>query len=171
MDDNQSQNANLSPRIDAGEAGKTQNLVQTQTDQTQTISTQAVPNPTLQGQVGLPQKEQEPLAVWEQSKRDLIEQAPLEKGPEVDQELAEAGIEKVHDKPHLTLEDKKAGIRLAKESVEVKTASSGLVNMPLTEEEAKRVLKVHKKISDSVVWLAAEIVKQFKIMHKKMIRN
>ena len=45
-----------------------------------------------------------------------------------------------------------------------------LIHLPMTEEKAQGVLKMHKKVKESVTWLAMLIVKQFQqlqFMQKK----
>lgn len=105
--------------------------------------------------VSAPQKEQQP-AVSEFLK-------PSEAEPVIQPELSEAGVEKVKEVPDLTLEDKKAGLEPAKESVPVSTTPSGLVQLPMTEEEAVRTIKT-TSVSDSRHWLAVLVEKVFQLL-------
>lgn len=105
-----------------------------------------------------PQKEQQPVA---SETSEFIK--PSEAEPIIHPELAEAGVEKVKEVPDLTLEDKKAGLSAAKESVPVSTAPSGLVQLPMTEEEARQTIK-KTSISDSRHWLAVLVEKVFQLL-------
>lgn len=92
---------------------------------------------------------------------------PTETEPVIeDKEVKEAGVETVTDVPKLTQEHIKAGINVSSQIAPVITFHTGLVKPPLTEEEAKKILKLHKKIGNSVVWLATEVLRQFKIVKK-----
>lgn len=119
--------------------------------------------PQVQGQqpavtpVSAPQKEQQPVP---SEVSEFVK--PSEAGPVIHPELREVGVKEVTEVPDLTLEDKKAGLSAAKESVPVSTAPSGLVQLPMTEEEARHTIKT-TSISDSRHWLAVlvEKVSQF----------
>ena len=93
---------------------------------------------------------------------------PTEPEQNIQEEVLEAGVEKVSDKPNLTPEHAKFGIELAKESTPVSTTPSGIVKLPMTEEEAIKNIKIHKKITDSARWYIWLILKQFKIMRSKV---
>lgn len=41
------------------------------------------------------------------------------------------------------------------------------IKFPMTEEKAEGILKMHKKIKDSIYWLAMLIVRQFQILHSR----
>lgn len=108
--------------------------------------------------VSTPQKEQQPVV---SPVSEFVK--PSEAEPTIHPELAEVGVEKVKEVPDLTLEDKKAGLSAAKESVPVSTAPSGLVQLPMTEEEARRTIKT-TSVSDSRHWLAFLIEKVSKLL-------
>ncbi|MBI1982525.1 MAG: hypothetical protein HYU49_01805 [Candidatus Levybacteria bacterium] len=108
--------------------------------------------------VSAPQKEQQPPA---SSVSEFVK--PSEAEPAIHPELAEVGVEKVSEVPELTLEDKKAGLAPAKESVPVLTQPSGLIQLPMTEEEARRTIKT-TNVSDSRHWLAVLVEKMFQIL-------
>ncbi|MCL5970181.1 MAG: hypothetical protein M1450_01610 [Patescibacteria group bacterium] len=92
---------------------------------------------------------------------------PSETEPVIeDKEVKEAGVETVTDVPKLTHEHIEAGINVSPQIAPVVTSPTGLVKPPLTEEEAKKILKFHKKISNSIVWMAAEVLRQLKIIKK-----
>ncbi len=115
--------------------------------------------------VGSVAKEQGPLGVSE-----FIKPSGAESTPVIPPEVAEHGVETVTDyeKPQLTQEHKEVGIHEAKESVPVSTQPTGSVQLPMTEEEARQTVKMHKKVSDSILWLAALILKHAKMVHQKI---
>lgn len=94
---------------------------------------------------------------------------PTETEPVLSPEVSEAGVE-AHDYEtiHLTEEQKKAGILPAKEATPMPTEPSGMVHLPMDPKKAHIVLKTHKKIADSIVWLALLVLKQVKMMHQKV---
>lgn len=100
--------------------------------------------------VGHIQKEAESVAAPEQFL------TPSEQEPVLHPELQEIGVEVVKDVPELTLEDKKAGLGLAKESTPAITQPTGAVQLPLTEEEEKKMLQ-STTVKDSPHWLATLI--------------
>lgn len=113
-----------------------------------------------------PQKEQQPV-VSAAPQEELIK--PSETEPVVYPELSEIGVEKVSEAPKLSVEDQTAGLSLASESTPVVTKPTGAVQLPMTEREAKQVLKMHKKIADSIVWMATLIIKHFKRIHETLV--
>lgn len=108
--------------------------------------------------VSVPQKEQQPVS---SEVSEFVK--PSEAEPVIHPELSEVGVEKVKEVPDLTLEDKKAGLEPSSESVPVSTAPSGLVQLPMTEEEALRTIKT-TKASDSRHWLAVLVEKVFQLL-------
>lgn len=108
-----------------------------------------------------PVKEAEPVAL----PSEYIQ--PTEQHVEMPQEVREAGVEAVRETPDLTLHDQKAGIELAKEATPVAIEPSGMMQMPMTKEKAEETIKIHKKISDSVVWLATMVLRQLKMLPNK----
>ncbi len=117
------------------------------------------------GQVGSVQKEAAPV----KAQTEFIK--PTEQAPQIDQELKEAGVESVPDiqKPNLTLEDKKAGLGLAKEHTEVPTQPQSSI-LQASGEDAKKILKTHKSFRDSVRWLALTVLRQLKVQSLKKPR-
>ncbi|RJQ38387.1 hypothetical protein C4559_01175 [Candidatus Microgenomates bacterium] len=107
--------------------------------------------------VSLPQKEMG-MGVVEAS--EIIK--PSEPEPQIYQEAAEAGVEKVSEIPELTVEHLKAGIQHAKETTPVSTSPSGVVEF-LKEVEAKEASK--KDTSNSIRWLWELL----KAAHKRII--
>lgn len=113
--------------------------------------------------VSAPIKEQEPLA---ESEEFIV---PSETEPTLAPEIKEVGVKEVAQVPTLTLEDQKAGLTLAKESVPVPTQPSGLVDLPKEEKEAASFLKVHRDVKNAVVWLVATLFRQFRQAHEKVV--
>lgn len=90
----------------------------------------------------------------------------VERQPEIPPEVAKVGVQPISG-PALTDEDKKVGIAEAKEEVPVSIEPEGLVQLPLTEPQARSVLKIHKNIAEAIVWLANFVLRQFKIFKMK----
>lgn len=107
------------------------------------------------------QKEREVigLAKAKNSLSEVIQASEI--APELSQEEKEAGVEAVSHGQNLTTEHKEAGIYHAKESTPVSTSPSGMVSLPMTKQKAQSVLKTYK-ITDSIKWLAALILKLLK---------
>ena len=123
--------------------------------------------------VSLPQKEQAPI-ISDTSKdqgAELIK--PSEPEPNIPQEVKDVGVEAVKETPQLTEEHKVAGIEHAKESTPVSTQPLAKVKLPMSEEEALKIIKTTKN-SDSKHWLAVlieKIYKQLRVMRGKLARN
>ena len=111
--------------------------------------------------IGLPQKEQAPIVEKGAVAPEVI--TPSEPEPKIDQEVKEAGVEKVSDKLTLTDEHKALGIEHAKESTPVATKTLDTIKLPMSEEETLRTIKTTSK-SDSKHWLAVLIEKIYKIL-------
>ncbi len=107
-------------------------------------------------------KEAEPF-----STEELMQ--PSERELTLHEEVEKAGVETRKEIPDLTLEDKKAGIALAKESIPASSQPLGMVKI-MTEEEAEKIAK-EKKAGNSIVWLATSLWRQFKMMHQKIIAD
>lgn len=101
------------------------------------------------------QKEQEGLPASEFIKPSFEE-------PVLHPEVAEAGVEKVSELPGINEEHEQIGVKLAKESTPVSKEPSGIIQLPSTYQKAQQVMKTHKKVSDSILWLYTLIIKQFK---------
>ena len=116
--------------------------------------------------VSLPQKEQAPI-ISNDLASELIK--PSEEEPKIPQEVKE--IVKVEsDKIPLTEEHKALGIKHAKESTLAQTQPSGMVKLPMTENEALKIIKTTKN-SDSKHWLAVlieKIYKQLRVVREKI---
>lgn len=95
---------------------------------------------------------------------------PSETEPSLDREVAETGVETVSESPQLSYDQKKAGVEYAKENVPVSTTPSGNIVLPMTEEEAIKIIKT-TNTSDSKHWLAVlieRIFQKIRILHKSM---
>ena len=117
--------------------------------------------------VGTTQKEQGPVMRSDSETRVSEFIKPSKPELTITSELSEIGVE-TQRPPAITAEHEKAGITLAKESVPVKTEPSGIVYLPMTEDEAKQTLK-HAKPTNSIWGVAALVLKYFKEIHKKIV--
>lgn len=86
----------------------------------------------------------------------------------IDRELAGMDVRPVTEFPTVGPEEQKAGIR--ESTPPVKTEPSGLVQTPMTEEEARQTAK-HEKPENALKWFAALIVKHFNSIHHNLIQN
>ncbi len=109
--------------------------------------------------VGQSNKEAAPLTMPQEMMQ------PSEAEPTLHPEVQEAGVVAVSDVPNLTLEDQKAGIEPAKESVPVSTAPKGVVTLP-TQQQAEAVLKKNK-VTDSIAWMATLVLRVLKQKEEK----
>lgn len=149
-----------------------QNSSQSQNQQSNTAS---VPQPTYQSQqsdvsappvgiqpVGGP-REQGPSSQMNASEIVI----PTEVEPVVSPEVKEAGVITVpnQEQIHVSPELKNAGVAAVKTAVPVQTTPSYSIQLPITEEEAKKNIKIHP-VFDSARWLSTQILEQFKKMHK-----
>ena len=110
---------------------------------------------------GTTQKEVEPIVAKEPLIR--VSEEELRLHPEV----SEAGVETVTEKPQLSEEHFKAGIEHAKESTPVKTEPSENIKFPMTAQTANQIVKSHKNIKDSILWLAIAVLRQLRIISKE----
>ncbi len=88
---------------------------------------------------------------------------PSEIEPQIDEDLAELGIEAKKENPDLTDEHKQAGIGYAKETTPLSGQPSGYVKLPMSEEEVADTFKTGQD-DDSGKWLAGLIKKVIKVM-------
>lgn len=115
-------------------------------------------------------KETEPIRVT----ADVSEVVtPSEQVLELHPEVETAGVEvsQNYEVPTLTLSDKKAGLDHAKETTPVVVQPTGMVQLPMTELQAKQAIKLHKKVSDAMLWFAMTILKQYKRMHQQITQQ
>ncbi len=76
-----------------------------------------------------------------------------EKGPELDDDLKRAGVEKAGERFELSKEHNDFGIEDAKESIKPHLEPKGTVKI-LTNDEATQIDKKDKNTEDSIKWLA-----------------
>lgn len=121
--------------------------------------------PTTPDPISTPHKEMGPIGGTVQ---EYI--TPSEVEPTIPMEVAEHGVEAIvnPEVPSLPEEVKQAGVEPAKDVTPVVTNPQGTVHLPMTIQEAKKTVKFHKKIGDSLYWLATLILKQAKVMHRKI---
>ncbi|MBI2033166.1 MAG: hypothetical protein HYT10_01745 [Candidatus Levybacteria bacterium] len=127
-----------------------------------------VSQPTSSSPVGGFNKEQAPI-VYPFETGEVI--TASEKEPVLHPEIQEAGVEVSRNPeiPDLTIHDKNAGIKHSGDILPVNTAPTGAVQLPMTEEEANSVLKKGKNPKKSLTWLAIAVIRQMKIMHRKLL--
>lgn len=97
--------------------------------------------------------------------------SPSETEPVVDEELEKAGVIAQKETPSLTQEHVEIGVKHSMESNPAPTEDSGKVVLPFTESEAEELLKENKDKSLSIVWLASQVLRQFKRMHRKLFNR
>ena len=99
---------------------------------------------------------------------EFVKPSGHEAEPMIPDELEKIGVGSVREFQKVGPEEQKIGI---KESMPpVRTEPVGLVQTPMTEEEARQTLK-NAKTSESRWGLAALIVKFFKSIHHKLLTN
>lgn len=86
---------------------------------------------------------------------------------EVAPELKEIGVEAKDEVPELTPEDAQAGIVHAKESTPVVVAEEPSIKLPMSQQQAQQIVKLHKKVKDSLFWFAMLILRQWQISERK----
>lgn len=113
------------------------------------------------------QKEHELSVSTPQTPEKLIE--PSEPVLEIHPEIQEVGVEAKHELPQLTLEDKNLGIAHSPESLPAPDNSIE-ESFPMSGQKATETLKLHKKVQNAAVWLAAIVVKKLKRMSEKVLK-
>ncbi|MGH7246110.1 MAG: hypothetical protein ACREGI_04205 [Candidatus Levyibacteriota bacterium] len=93
---------------------------------------------------------------------------PSEPIPEIGEDVKEAGVE-VSVQTNIGQDAQVAGVALAKESVPVQVSEEEKIgeNFPMSKKQVTGILKMHKKIKDSIFWLALLISRQFKLAERK----
>ncbi len=97
--------------------------------------------------------------------------SPSETKPVVDDELEKAGVVAQQETPNLTKEHVEIGVKHSMESNPPSTEATGKVVLPFTENEAEELIKENKDKSLSIVWLASQVVRQFKRIHRKLFNK
>jgi hypothetical protein len=97
---------------------------------------------------------------------------PTETPAVKDREVTEAGVTEVSTLPELSKEHEQIGIKPSAEAtpVTIETPSED-TNWPMTQVQATQVTKQNKNIRSSIVWLAILMLKNFKKMHRKLLRR
>lgn len=126
-----------------------QNLNQNTSNPSGVSGTQAVQNQPQVQNVGVPNKEQEPL-------RSVVEKSDVEL--KIDKELEDIGVETKTDDINLTPQDIQAGLQPAGASIPVSTVPSGNVQLPQMPAQVKKDIKKTKP-TDSLRGLLLEILK------------
>jgi hypothetical protein len=97
-----------------------------------------------------------------------LSEAPVVK----DREVSEAGVKEVVQTPELTKEHEQIGVKPSAEITPVKIESlSESSRMPMTQVQAAQIAKKNKNIKSSIVWLAILMLKNFKKMHRKLLKK
>lgn len=112
-----------------------------------------------------PAKELEPTSSAPLEMPDLMQPTELE--PVLHPEVAEAGVEAVSQHPTLTIEDHRAGLQPAGDSIPHHTQPNGTVKLPMTPEEAVAAAK-NEPVENSKKWLGELIIKHLKTIHQKI---
>lgn len=135
--------------------------------QNQTTSQQASPQDRKEHipatPISAPSKEGGP-AFSESTEESIKASSPeMEISPELQHEI---GAEVNTETPTLTPADANAGIVHAKESVPVSTTPTSAIVLPMSQQQAQQTVKVHKKVKDSLFWLAMLIMRQWQVAQK-----
>ncbi len=95
---------------------------------------------------------------------------PSDQKPTLHPEVAEAGVEvtPLQHTPKIHPDAAKAGLSLAKEATPVITTPTGIIKLPMTEEEAKKAKKAYG-IKDSMRWRVELVLEQFKKAYRKLV--
>ena len=107
--------------------------------------------------VGSPNKETAPVGA---SVSEFVK--PSETQPQINQELADLGVESKKDEPNIADEHKRI-IDHAKQFTPVQASPSGKVSLPMSEDEVADKLKTGQD-DDSGKWLSKLIQKIMKVM-------
>ena len=87
---------------------------------------------------------------------------PSETEPQINQELADLGVEAKKDEPNIT-DEHKGAIEHAKQFTPIPSGSTGKVKLPMSEDEVIDKLKTGQD-DDSGKWLSKLIQKIMKVM-------
>ncbi len=95
---------------------------------------------------------------------------PTEAPVELPKEVEAAGVKEVKPTPTIPEEVKKLGVQEAPAATPVKTEPSGFIHLPMTKQQAQAKIKgnfLFKNPSESFLWLAMLIVRQFQMREKE----
>lgn len=114
---------------------------------------------------------QEPIQITPKGKENVSVAIPKpqewieETAPEavVTEELEKAGVEATKSEVlEIPTDVNQAGVKPTGTAVPVPKESQ--LKFPLTEEKAKGILKMHKRVKESITWLAMLVVRQFQML-------
>lgn len=97
--------------------------------------------------------------------KETIPLEELERLPELSPGVKEAGVAPIQGEIELP-EGVPEGVTLSGPATPVATQPTGLVKLPLTDEQIQKAR--HQKIVDSILWLAYWCLRQIKIAHQKV---
>jgi len=112
------------------------------------------------------QKEAEPRPSVKTSEFIKPTEAPIELTPEVEK----AGVREVPQAPKVSESAKAAGISHAPVATPVQQMPTGFVQLPMTQSQAQAQVKgnfLFKNPSESLLWLAMLIIRQFQMKQKE----
>lgn len=108
---------------------------------------------------------------------------PSEAEPKPHPEVSRAGVEVVHQVPELSKDIESLGLKPSPESAKPNTEPTGIVKLPLTEDQAEQVINTQKHDSaiaehtegiyrtNSIYGLAILVKKIFSQMHGRLMGN
>ncbi|HEX8965236.1 MAG TPA: hypothetical protein VF820_02285 [Patescibacteria group bacterium] len=95
---------------------------------------------------------------------------PAEAPVELPKEVEAAGVKEIKSMPQIPQEVRQLGVQHAAAATPVSTQPSGFIKLPMTKEEAQAKVKgnfLFKNPSESFLWLAMLIVRQFQMKEKE----
>ena len=90
----------------------------------------------------------------------------VERALELTAEVKRAGVEHIREEIKLTPQARSVGIEEAAEIIPVSAPQTGVVNLPLTDDQIQKAL--HQKITESILWLANWCLRQLQLLHHKL---
>lgn len=95
-----------------------------------------------------------------------LEKAGAAREVEIPPEVKDVGVQPIQDEIEI-LQGVPSGVIHAGPETPIVTQPTGVVKLPLTDEEIEKAL--HHKIVDSILWLATWCLRQIKITHRKVL--
>lgn len=122
------------------------------------------PVQTSQQLVSAPVGGKETLSIPAKPQTEWVQETAQE--AKIEHELQEAGVEKVAGEVlQVTPEVGQAGIQPV--GLAAPVPEEPKLKLPIEEDKAKGILKMHKKVKDSVTWLAMLVVRQMQLLRFK----
>lgn len=117
--------------------------------------------------VGSMHKEAGPTMSVETPVSEIL--TPTEVAPELSPEVEQAGVElsKNTELPDLTMHDRNAGVSHAPVIAPIPTQPSGMIELPIPEEQALETAKKEKNPKKSLSWYVRTILRQYLIGREK----